>query len=222
MEVWPGQSSLQVGDGGTTTLGIVVVVDGVAKHFVFVCRYRIDFDFGIAVAIDKPILGRRVARLLIEDVILRSDVAGRLSLIETVDGRHEISMLPAGGEVVVKIGCRWLKEQTGIDGTGATDGATNEGVDLSRATGQIGGSGKDGVVEPRYVDTSQVGTCQPLWSFGTSSDAVGWTTSLEKKDLFTGFTHPGGRDDTGGTGTDYDYIPYSGRPCLRLNGSGND
>ena len=130
-------------------------------------------------------------------------------------------MLPARREVVVKIGCRWLEKQTGIDGARAADGATNVGVDLGSGTGQIGRGGKDGTVESWYVDTTQVGTHQPLWSLRTSSDAIRWTTSLEKKYLLSSLTQPAGNDDTGRTGTNYNYVPYSGSPWLRrLDGRG--
>ena len=122
-------------------------------------------------------------------------------------------MFPARGEVVVKIGCRWLKKQPGIDRARAADGATNVGADLVGGTGQIGiRGGKDGTVKSRYVDTTQVGTYQPRWSLCTSSDAIGWTTSLEKKYLLSSLTQPAGSDDTGWTGTDYNYVPYSGSP----------
>ena len=121
-------------------------------------------------------------------------------------------MLPARREVVVKIGCRRLEKQTGIDRARAADGATNISVDLGSATSQIGRGGKDGTVEPWYVDTTQVGTYQPLRSLCTSSDAIGWTTSFEKKYLLSSLTQPAGNDDTGRTGTNYNYVPYSSSP----------
>ena len=122
-------------------------------------------------------------------------------------------MLPARREEIVKIGCRWLKKQTGIDGAGAADGATNVGVDLGGGTGQFGiRGGKDGTVKSWYVDTTQVGTCQPRWSLRPSGDAIGWTASLEKKYLLSSLTQPACNDDTGRTGTNDDYVPYSGSP----------
>ena len=81
-------------------------------------------------------------------------------------------MLPARREEVVEIRCRWLEKQTSIDRARAADGATNVGVDLGSGTGQIGGGRKDGAVESRYVDTTQIGTYQPLWSLCTSGDAI--------------------------------------------------
>ena len=110
MEVGTCQGGLQVGDDRTAALTVYVVVDWMPKHFGLVCGIRIDLDFGIAGAIDEPVLRRRISRLLIEHVIIGSVIAGRLGLIEPVDRRHEISMLPAGREVIVKIGCRGLKK----------------------------------------------------------------------------------------------------------------
>lgn len=159
MEVRAGQGRLQVTDDGTAALAIDVVVDWMAKDFGLVCGSCIDLDFGIAGARDEPVLGRGVPRLLIEHVIVRSNVTGWLGLIQPIDRRHEISMLPTRREVVVKIGCRWLKEQPGIDSARATDGATHVGVDLIGGADQIARGGKDGTVESRYVDATQVGTC---------------------------------------------------------------
>lgn len=157
MEVGAGQGRLQVADDGTAALAIYVVVDRMTKDFGLVCGSCIDLDFGIAGARHEPVLGRGVSRLLIEHVIIRSNVTGWLGLIQPVDRRHEISMLPPRREVVVKIRCRWLKEQPGIDSARATDGATHIGVDLITGADQSARGGKDGAVESRYVDATQVG-----------------------------------------------------------------
>lgn len=158
MEVRAGQGRLQVADDGAATLAIDVVVDWMAKDFGLVCVSCIDLDFGIAGARDEPVFGRGVSRLLIEHVILRSNVTGWLGLFQPIDRRHEIIMLPTRREVGVKIGYRWLKKQPGVDSARATDGATHIGVDLITGADQSGRSGKDGTVESRYVDATQVGT----------------------------------------------------------------
>ena len=117
-------------------------------------------------------------------------------------------MLPARREISVKVRLRWLKEQSSIDRARTTDGATDEGVHPTGATGQAGGAGKDGIVESGYVDAAQVGAHQPLRSLGASSDAVGGPTSLEQKDFSCPtLTQPAGHDDSRRTGTDYNYIP---------------
>ena len=172
VEVGACQGGLHVADDRTAALAVDVVVNWMAKHLGLVCGSCVDLDFFIARAIDEPVLCGRISRLLVEHVIIGSIVAGRLGLIQPVDRRHEIGMLPARREEVVKIGCRRLKEQPGIDGARAADGATNVGVDLGGGTGQTGRARKDGAVEPWYVDTTQVGTYQPLWSLGPSSDAI--------------------------------------------------
>ena len=135
VEVGAGEGGLEVADGGAAALGVLVVVDGVAEDFGFVGRVRVDGDFGEAGASHEPVLGGRVAGLLVEDVVIRSDVAGRLRRIQPVDGWQKIGMLPARGEIVVEVGGRWFKEQTGVDGAGTADGATDESVDLAGATG---------------------------------------------------------------------------------------
>ena len=81
MEVRAGQGRLQVADDGAAALAIFVVVDWMAKDFSLVCGNCIDLDFGIAGARDEPVLGRGVSGLLIELVIVRSNVTGWLGLI---------------------------------------------------------------------------------------------------------------------------------------------
>lgn len=199
---------MQVGDYGAATLAVLVVVDGMAEDFALVCRIRIDWDFGKATTSDKPFLRGRVSRLLVQDAIIGSDIAGRLRRNEFVDRRQDISIFPARWEVGVKIGLRWLKEQTSIDGAGTADGATDESVDLVGATGQTGSAGKDGFEKSWYVDTAQVGAGQPGRSLGASGDAVRWPTSLQEKDfLCCILAKPARSDDSRGTGTDYDHIP---------------
>lgn len=199
---------MQVADGGPAPLTVLVIVYGMAKDFGLVCRVCIDGDFRKAGTGHKPFLGRRIPGLLIQDVILGSDVAGGLGLIEPVDGRQDISILPARREIGVKIRFRWLKKQSSIDGAGTADGATHESVHLVGATGQIGWTGKNGIIEPGYVDTAQICADQPLRSLGASGDAVGWPASLEEEDfLRSALTQPARDDDPRGTGTDYDDIP---------------
>ena len=81
VEVGACQGCLQVADDGTAALAVDVVVDWMAKDFGLVCGSRIDLDFGIAGAINEPVLGRPISRLLIEYVLTGSIVAGRLGLI---------------------------------------------------------------------------------------------------------------------------------------------
>lgn len=81
VEVGACQGCLQVADDGTAALAVDVVVDWMAEDFGLVCGSGIDLDFGIAGAINEPVLRWRISRLLIEHVIVRSIVAGRLGLI---------------------------------------------------------------------------------------------------------------------------------------------
>ena len=81
MEVGACQGCLHVADDRTAALAVYVVVNRMAKDFGLVCGSRIDLDFGIAGAINEPVLRRRISGLLIEHVIIRSIVAGRLGLI---------------------------------------------------------------------------------------------------------------------------------------------
>ena len=135
VEVGAGEGGLEVADCGAAALGVVVVVDGVAEDLCFVGGVCVDGDFGEAGAGHEPVFGGRVAGLLVKDVIIGRDVAGRLRRIQSVDGRQEIGMLPARGKVVVEVGGRWFEEQTGVDCAGTTNGATDESVNLFRATG---------------------------------------------------------------------------------------
>ena len=81
MEVGTCQGCLHVADDRTAALTVDVVVNWMAKHFGLVCGSCIDLDFGVASAINEPVLRRRISGLLIEHVIVGSVVAGRLGLI---------------------------------------------------------------------------------------------------------------------------------------------
>ena len=81
VEVGACQGCLHVADDRTAALAVDVVVNWMTKDFGLVCRSGIDLDFGIAGAINEPVLRRRISGLLIEHVIIRSVVAGRLGLI---------------------------------------------------------------------------------------------------------------------------------------------
>ena len=72
---------MHVADDGTAALAVDVIVNGMTKDFGLVGGSRIDIDFGVAGAIHEPILRRRISGLLIEHVIIRSVVAGRLGLV---------------------------------------------------------------------------------------------------------------------------------------------
>ena len=204
---------MQVADHGSATLAVLIIIYGMAKDFRLIRKICIDGDFGVASTVDEPVLRRGVSRLFIQDVIIGSNVAGRLRRIQPVDGRDKISILPARREVGVKVGRRWLEEQSSIDSARPTDGATNKSVHLVGATRQIGRPGEDGIVEPRYVDTAQIRADQPLWSLGASGDAVRWPTSFQEKDfLCPALTQPAGNDYSRGTRTDHNHIPNSRGP----------
>ena len=81
MEVGACQGCLHVADDGAAALAVYVVVNWMAKDFGLVRGSGIDLDFGIAGAVNEPVLRRRISRLLIEHVIIGSIVAGRLGLI---------------------------------------------------------------------------------------------------------------------------------------------
>ena len=115
VKIGAGQGRLQVADYRAGALAVLVVVDGMAEDFGLVRRICIDGDFGVATTGDKPIFRGRISRLLIQDVVIGSDVAGRLCRKEFVDRRQDISIFPARWEVGIKVGLRWLKEETSID-----------------------------------------------------------------------------------------------------------